>query len=322
MYQSKCFQRPVGALQMGCITCHDPHVWVKPEEREVHYRAACLQCHDEAKGQHGCSAPRDQRLQTSPGDSCIDCHMPRYTHSDVVHAAATDHRILRRPPPPPPARRGRTTDLDGARFVNFYQDRFPEGDSQAERTLGLGLVKMLGAGLLRPERRGEQALASLESALGSDPEDVEAREGQAHLLLMLGRHSEALADARAALAKRPGDWRLLAWAAEAAGAEGETDAALDYWRRSVEINPLVPEHQSSLIDLLIRTGRPDEAREHCAKLMQIDPFNVAGRQAWVGLLLRQGKQAEARDEFDVIRRLRPPDLPQREEWFRQRTSEK
>ena len=30
MHQSKCFQRPVGSLQLGCITCHDPHVLGRP----------------------------------------------------------------------------------------------------------------------------------------------------------------------------------------------------------------------------------------------------------------------------------------------------
>ena len=315
MVQSKCFQRPVGALQLGCITCHDPHVWVGPAERESHYRSACMKCHDEAKGQRGCSEAPARREQASPRDSCIACHMPRYGNSDVVHAAATDHRILRRPADHPP---GPATDLDDARFVDFYQDRFPQGDPQAERTQGLGLAKMLSAGMLSPQRRGQQALASLESALGLDPQDVEMRASKAQLLLQLGRHSEALAEARTALAKRPGDWRLLACAASAAQTEGQTDLAIDYWRQAVEINPLAPEHQLSLIGLLIRTGRLDEAETHCAKLLQIDPFNVPGRQVRVGFLLQQGKTAEARREFDVIRRLQPPDLPQREEWFLER----
>ena len=238
--------------------------------------------------------------------------MPRYANSDVAHAAATDHRILRRPGRRPP---GGAADPDGARFVDFYQDRFPQGDPQAERSLGLGMVKMLGAGLLRPERHGEEALALLESAVASEPHDAELREGKAQLLALLGRNSEALAEAAAALPARPGDWRLLAWAASAAEAEGQTDLALDYWRRSVEINPVAPENEVRLIDLLVRTGRDDEAEAHCGKLLQTDPFNVAGRQAWVGLLIRRGKMVEARSEFDVIRRLQPPDLAQREEWF-------
>ena len=318
MVQSKCYERSSGAMRLGCITCHDPHVWVGPAEREAHYRGACKKCHDEAKGQHGCSEAPARRDKTSPHDSCIACHMPRYGNSDVVHAAATDHRILRRPADHPP---GPTPDRDDVRFVDFYQDRFPAGDPQAERTRGLGLVKMLSVGMLAPERRGQQALASLESALGADPRDVEVHESKAQLLLLLGQPAQALAEARAALAARPGDWRLLACAAGAAEAVGQTDLAIDYGRRAVEINPFVADDQVSLVRLLIRTGRWDEARTRCEKLLQFDPFNVPGRQALIDVLLRQGKIAEARSEFDVIRRLRPPDLPQREEWFLKKVKE-
>jgi tetratricopeptide (TPR) repeat protein len=239
--------------------------------------------------------------------------MPRYTTSDIAHTASTDHRIVRRPADRP----GMATDLDGARFVDFYQDRFPEGDPEAERTLGLGLVKMMNAGMLRPERHGEGALLLLESALAQYPQDVELRTSKAQALVLLGRHSEALAEARLALAKRPGDWRLLGWAAGAAQAEGQTDLALGYWRRAVEINPFVPDDQVSLVALLLRTGQPDEARQRCRKLLQLDPFNASGRQAWVALLLQEGRKEEARREFDVLRRLAPPDLAGREEWFRQ-----
>src|SRR5262249_4917805 len=140
--------------------------------------------HDEAKGQRGCSKPLPERRQTSPRDSCIDCHMPRYTSSDIAHTASTDHRIVRRLANRPDP----TADLDRAAFVDFYQDRFPRGDPEAERTLGLGLVKMMNAGMLPPERHGERVLRLLESALAPSPQDVELRASKAQVLLLLGRH--------------------------------------------------------------------------------------------------------------------------------------
>jgi hypothetical protein len=310
MYQSQCFRRPVGKLKLGCTTCHDPHVHIGPEKRVTHYRAACLKCHNEASGQHGCSMPQRQRQQTSAADSCIDCHMPRYGAADIPHTASTDHRIVRRPErrPPQPA------DAEQARFADFYRDRFPEGDPQAERNLGMGLVKMMHAGMLSPQRHAGRAFLLLESALGQYPQDAELRTAKAQALVLLGRPAEALPDARAALAQRPGDWRLLAQVA--AAEEGQTEQAIADWRRAVEINPAVPEFQVSLIALLLRSGQLDEARARCQQLLRLDPLNASGRQAWVGFLLKEGKKAEAKREFAVIRRLKPPDLPQREEWFR------
>jgi hypothetical protein len=313
MVQSKCAQLPVGTLKMGCITCHDPHVYIGPAERVTHYRARCLQCHNEASGQRGCSVGPTQR-QRANGDSCIDCHMPRYRSSDIAHTASTDHRIVRRPADNQP---GLTTDFENARFVDFYQDHFPPNDPEAERTLGLGLVKMISAGMLRPERHGEQALLLLESALVRQPQDLDLRTSKAQVLLLLDRPSDALAEARLVLAKRPGDWLLLAWAAASAQTEGQMDLALDCWRKAVQSNPVVPEYQASLAGLLLQAGLVDEAREHCRQLLKRDPFNIAGRQTLVGILLRETKQEEARREFDVLRRLAPPDLPRREEWFRQ-----
>jgi hypothetical protein len=316
MYQSKCFSRPVGSLKLGCTSCHNPHLTVAPKQREEHYRAACHKCHNPATGQRGCSLPLPQRLRSSPRDSCIDCHMPRYTSSDIAHTASTDHRIVRRPLPPSP----HAIDLDGALFADFYRDRFPKGDVEAERTLALGVVKMLSGGILSPKRHAERAVHLLESALGQYPRDDDLRESKAQVLALLGRHSEALAEAQVVLARRPEHWRLLARAAGAAQALSQSQRALDYWREAVRINPFVPEYQVSLIALLLRANQLDEARERCESLLRLDPLNVAARQAWIGFLLQQGKKDEARRAFAIIRRLKPPDLPQREEWFKQQMS--
>jgi Flp pilus assembly protein TadD len=314
MYQSKCFSRPVGGQKLGCVTCHDPHVAIGPAERPTYYRARCLKCHDRASREvPGCSEPLSRRRQASPADVCIDCHMPHYRSSDIAHTASTDHRIVRRPTHQPV----RATDLDRAAFVDFYRDRFPAGDPQTERNLGLGLVKMMDANMLQPQRHGARALRLLESALANNPSDIPVRAGKVELYLLLNRPAEALSEAQVILPERPGDWSLLAQAAHAAQASGQTDLARDYLRQSVAINPLMPENLVRLVELLIQAGQLEEAHTHCEQFLRRDPFNVAGRQAWVELLVRRGQRAEAQRAFEVIRQLKPPDLAKREEWFQQ-----
>ena len=197
MVQSKCFQRPAArcswvASPVTTRTFGSGRRSGKPLSR------ACMKCHDEAKGQRGCSEGGAQREHASPRCSCIACHMPRYSNSDVVHAAATDHRILRRPADHPP---GPRTDRDDARFVDFYQDRFPQGDPQAEahaRSWAGENVRRRNAvaATARPAGAGVPGVGAGFRSAGRG----NGRASKAQLLLQLGRHSERWRKARTALA--------------------------------------------------------------------------------------------------------------------------
>src|SRR5262249_38383210 len=90
MYASKCFRASNGKL--GCISCHDPHLFPRADEKLTIYRNACLQCHQEAS----CRVPVKER-QGQNGDSCAAGHMPRLQTVEVAHTATSDHRIPRRP---------------------------------------------------------------------------------------------------------------------------------------------------------------------------------------------------------------------------------
>jgi Flp pilus assembly protein TadD len=313
MYQSKCFSHPVNGVQLGCITCHDPHVHVGPNEREVYYRNRCLKCHDETKEQITCSRPLTNLDRDKLRSNCIACHMPHYTHSDIPHTASTDHRIVRRPREQPI----QEANLELATFVDFYRDRFSGRDAQVERNLGLALVKMMNENMLQPQRHADDALRLLEAALARDPADDSVREGKLELYLLLHRPSEALAEVELLLKRRPENWQLLFQAAAAAQSVGQADRAREYWQRGLDINPFVADYQLRLVSLLIRAGKFDEARKHCEQVLRFDPFNVSGRQAWIGFLLEKGRRDEAKRNFEILRLLKPPDLPKWEEWFRQ-----
>jgi tetratricopeptide (TPR) repeat protein len=208
-------------------------------------------------------------------------------------------------------------NLDNVALADFYRDRFPGGDPQTERNMGLGLLKMIRMNMLRPDRHANRALRLLELALGYDPSDSHVRQGKVEAYLLLNRPDEALSEAEVLLQEQPENGELLVQAAYAAKGSGRLDVSRDYWRRAIEVNPFLADDQVHLMELLIRAGQMDEARKYCDQLLGLDPFNVSGRQAQVGFFLQQGHRAEAQRAFDIIRRLKPPDLVQREEWFKQ-----
>lgn len=96
MEGSQCFQKSAGRL--GCISCHDPHSQPEPKDRVQFFRNKCIDCHQAPEQE--CRLPQPVRVQKSPEDSCIACHMPSLSASDVQHTSQTDHRILRNPGTP------------------------------------------------------------------------------------------------------------------------------------------------------------------------------------------------------------------------------
>jgi hypothetical protein len=302
MYQSQCISRPVGKLKLGCTTCHDPHVHVGPAKRETHYRAACLKCHDPARDQRGCSEAPAKRRQTSPPDSCIGCHMPRYRASDIAHTAGTDHRIVRR-------RRGSAEQREEAeeRFpVPFYRSLSagPGPDREAERDLGIALAGLAATGKGDPQRFARRAAALLAECLSGWPDDVPGWEARGQALEVLGQRPEALAAYEAALARAPRRERALQGAARMAQETNDRAGAIVYWRRAVAVAPGAPDYRGNLALLLAHAGQWDEARAHCQAWLRLDPGNLEARRLWVRCLLQQGERAAARAEMDKLRRLR------------------
>jgi hypothetical protein len=308
MYASKCFRAPPprGARSLGCTNCHDPHVHVGPKERVKHYRAACLKCHDGAKKQVVCSELLDRRLRKGPQDSCVDCHMPRYDSTDIVHTASTDHRIVRRAAK---AREG--TGQHRGPLVNFYRDRFPAEDGEQDRDLAVALLRLATT---RPGAPPE-ALATGLRLLERAPVDVEAEELRGRALAVLGRPREALSSYERALGHSPRRRTALAGAAAAAQELQRVELALSYWKRAVEVAPGHPSFRQGYAQLLAARGDWDEARAQARAWRALDPFSVPARRLLIHCLLREGDRAAARAEAHALRQLRPPSLPQLERWL-------
>jgi hypothetical protein len=314
MYLSRCFQKSQGDGQLGCVSCHDPHVHVGPGERVAHYRASCLACHRE----HGCSLPREARLKESPQDSCSDCHMPRRFTADIPHTASTDHRIVRRKDAgPAPASGGPPPSSLEVPVEPFPGRLVGRADRELGRDLGIALAQLGELGRIHSQAYTTLSLELLDRATARDPEDWDAWEARAVALKAQGQRRQALAALQDVLARQPHRELALARAGVLAQAVGEHDLAADYWRRATEANPWMASYRRDLATVLAQKGAWDQVGPVCRAWLDLDPSSVQGRVLLVTSLLHAGKKPEARAEFEKVRALRPPHLAQLEAWFNQ-----
>jgi Tfp pilus assembly protein PilF len=317
MYSSRCFEqseeKPVeGKKKLGCTSCHDPHRHEAPADRVSHYREACLACHKD----RGCSVPEVERRRDNKDDSCIDCHMPRYASSDIVHNASTNHHIVRRlEESAHPDEWGRWTHGPGLPIIPFYPDQRASDDADVNRDTGMALVKHLGKGAEDEDRLAPQAVAMLESALRNDPEDLDAWEAKGQALMLMKYQSAALATFETALAKAPDRELSLSSAAALCQELNQLEPAIDYWRRAVKANPWVAPYRQNLSILLAHKQAWNDLRPHCQAWVRLAPADIAARKLWVTCLLREGKPKEAKEEFEKIERMQPPNLSELQDWF-------
>jgi hypothetical protein len=228
MHVSRCFQASAGKL--GCLSCHDPHVAIGPEQRVDHYRARCLSCHQD----HGCSLPSAARRQTQTDDSCIACHMPRYGTADIAHAAATNHRIVRQAPSPAAPKAASPTSPPS--FVPFDPADRDRPEVERQRDLGIALVQLIFWDKLDLLSCPLSPSPLLEQAVQYDPDDVDAWEAKGAALLLQRRYRESLAAFETVLAHSPRRERALVRAAGLAQRLQQWQASRDYWQRAVAVN--------------------------------------------------------------------------------------
>lgn len=196
--QSACYQK---SETLTCITCHNSHVDVAPAERNAHYRAICVTCHQS----ESCRVPLPDREEKTQ-NNCVGCHMPTAS-ARTPHVAFTHHTIGIHPlksDPAPPKAVDRLLPL-------FDLDVFPALDQQ--RSLGLAwhqlFVREAGAREASPERRqaGDRAI----DLLSKLPEDfVDDAVAGALAELHHARQESALAERVA--------WRVLEFAEPSATA--------------------------------------------------------------------------------------------------------
>jgi Flp pilus assembly protein TadD len=304
MQASRCFQATKGAL--GCISCHDPHERPAAEAQTAYYRERCLTCHG---GSSGCSLPLATRTERNPEDSCIACHMPRTPSADIVHNAATDHRIPRLAAKfvQPEAASAST---EGAPLVHFHAALVKSDEEREEvsRALGIALAQNLarpGYAQAERERFARESLALLTKTLDASPDDWQVSRAKAFILDMAGQGEEAFNVLESALKRSPQNEGLLEDAASDAVRLRRPRPALAYSRRVVEVNPFSAEHQSLLAESRALSRDWDAAIVSARDALRLDPSHTLARKILIEAYVQTGQTARARQELHKLAILDP-----------------
>jgi Flp pilus assembly protein TadD len=306
MYASRCFQESGGKL--GCLGCHDPHDYPDPTEKIDFYRRRCQVCHPDS----GCKLELSIRRMKSTEDSCIECHMPRFPTADVAHAAATNHRIPRNPGKSKPAPFGRLSISQKYPISLFPEEISP--DPEKDRDLGIALSEL--ARQSRNPRPAAQALDLLEPGLTRWPDDVPAWEAKGYALSVLNQPRPALLAFEKALAIKPRRENSLIRAASLAVQLHQTETAIVYWKKAIEVNPWNWQFFNELAFLLDEQRDWKAAAEQCQKALALNPTSLETRQLLVACYLRLGDKERTRTEFDTLLGLSSDPAAMRR-WFDQ-----
>jgi predicted CXXCH cytochrome family protein len=305
MYASRCFQKGTGANKMGCISCHDPHSTPPPEQKVAFYRDRCMNCHKD----RGCSLPPTAR----PGNDCAACHMPP-TGSDLKHTTVSDHRILRRAEP---AGKGDHPRPPQAALVNFHAHLLPADSPEAERALGIALVRE--ADRRKPTGAGRglvgQAYPLLQLAVVRDETDLAAREARGNALWDLGRPEDAMADYDLILTRAPDRESTLFVAATLATRLGRMDSARTYAERAVRVNPWRWEYRLALAQVFAQKKDWASVVRECREVLKLNATEIGARRLLVLGYARLKKPTDAQREFDTLMNLNPPQPEELRRWF-------
>jgi tetratricopeptide (TPR) repeat protein len=319
LLQSACFQK---SGKLRCTTCHDPHNIPRGKEAVAHYATACRSCHEPEM------TARISAGRHPSQDNCLPCHMPKRRTEDVVHAAMTDHRILRRKPArdllAPLAERH---EIEGVSYQGEVVLHYPHSlPPSPERDLYLAFAQVaqksnLKAGIAQLESAlalhrpqgpqfyfelalaytedgsTERALRFYSAALERDPNFVPALRGLGSALLKPGKPGEALSLLEKALAIDPGDAATLHELARARYQLGRAADAIAALEEAVRRDPDLPEIHDTLGNFLLEAGRLAPAEAALREAIRRQPDFASAHNNLGNLLAARRNLPEAEYHF-------------------------
>lgn len=262
---SKCALK--SADKLWCGTCHNPHAL--PADPVAYFRARCLTCHGAIRSN---SHPK-------PDENCIGCHMPRLPAERSAHTIFTDHRIAIYTPQELAQLRS-TPLLNRSRLpTEIAQDELVPWHTPppqfADRNLGLAYA-LLGRRTQSPEfiRRGYQMLLSASKDFPNDPVLLRAMGN-----VMSGRRAEAPAEAlfEKVLAVQPDSSLVYNDMALAAELAGDTENAIKYFEKALQLDPLLIAPYRHLARLYSANGQVALEHEIHSRFLKAFPNSIEAK---------------------------------------------
>lgn len=171
--------------------------------------------------------------------------------------------------------------------------------------------EMAAAELIDPQAawddaRLAEAAARIESRRDADTEALALR-NLAKVLNWAGKHEEAGPLALQALEQRPDDPELLTLGAAYLRSTGDTDQAIDYYRRALRRAPKYVEARRLLGAALVESQQLPEALEQFRELTRLTPSDAHGWRMCGAVLAELGRHAEALTFYHQALQLTPDD---------------
>jgi tetratricopeptide (TPR) repeat protein len=156
----------------------------------------------------------------------------------------------------------------------------------------------------RTSREPEIAIGSYREALKRDPGLDQARLGLAEMLRISHHNAEATQEYATYMARKPEDPLGYLGAGQNAAEMGDTEYAVRWLDRAIELAPRNPVILAARATVEMRNHRFAEALVYLDRAVEADPFDHANRFQRMIILTRLGKKAQADAERQVLERIR------------------